>query len=99
MRELAQTFSYIVEYRGGTYCSQVKSNNLQDSLQSWFEKINEQKAEIKFLGEGTLKEIADSIRKEEYKPVVLQGLKNVWFIHIPTRQGGLNISIVQTDIS
>ena len=98
-RELTQAFSYIVEFRGGTYCTQVESKNLKDSLQLWLERINEQKKEIKFLGDGTLKEIATIIEDEDYKPVMLQGLKNIWFMHVPTTKGSLHVNIVKTDVS
>jgi hypothetical protein len=96
---LAQTFSYIVEFGGGTYCSQVTAKDLKNSLQSWLEKINEQKAEIKFLGDGTLKEIAAIVGDEDYQPVLLKGLKNIWFMHVPTKKGGLHVNIVKTDVS
>lgn len=62
-------------------------------------KINEQKAEIKFLGDATLKEIASVIADEDYQPVMLKGLKNIWFMHVPTTQGGLHLNIVKTDVS
>ena len=96
---MTHTFSYIVEFRGGTYCSQVTSKDLKNSLQSWLTKLNAQKAEIKFLGDGTLKEIAAIIADEDYQPTLLQGLKNIWFMYVPTAQGGLHINIVKTDIS
>jgi hypothetical protein len=98
-RELTHTFSYIVEFRGGTYCCQVTSKDLKNSLQSWLTKIKEQKEEIKFLGDGTLKEIAAIVEGDDYQPVMLKGLKNIWFMHIPTAQGGLHINVVKTDIS
>jgi hypothetical protein len=77
----------------------VTSKDLKNSLQSWLTKINEQKEEIKFLGDGTLKEIAAIIVDEDFQPVMLKGLKNIWFIHVPTLQGGLHVNIVKTDIS
>jgi len=77
----------------------VTSKDLKSSLQSWLAKISEQKAEIKFLGEGTLKEIANIIADEDYQPVMLKGLRNIWFMHVPTAQGGLHVNIIKTDIS
>jgi len=96
---LTYTFSYIVEFRGGTYCSQVTSKDLKNSLQSWLAKINEQKAGIKFLENGALKEIEKIIADDDYRPIMLNGLKNIWFMHIPTTQGDLRLNIVKTDIS
>ena len=77
----------------------MTSKDLKNSLQAWLKKINEQKEEIKFLGDETLKEIATKIADEDYQPVLLKGLTNIWFMHVPTTQGALHLNIVKTDIS
>ena len=96
---MAYTFSYILEFRGGTYCLQVKSPDLKGSIVLWLSKIRDQKSEVKYLDENTLKEIARIIENADYRPIKLQGLKNIWFMHIPTQKGALNINIIQTDVS
>ena len=88
-----------MEFKGGTYCSQVVSKDVKESLQFWLSTIREQKSEIKYLGEKIWEEIANVIKDEDYQPVMLQGLKNIWCMHIPTRKGSININIVQTDVS
>ena len=77
----------------------MTSKDLKNSLQAWLKKINEQREEIKFLGDRTLKEIADIIADDDYEPVMLKGLRNIWFMHVPTSQGGLHVNIVKTDVS
>lgn len=44
MNELeSHIFTYVVEFRGGTYCTQVKSENIENSVFKWLEKIKEEK--------------------------------------------------------
>jgi hypothetical protein len=93
------TFSYITEFREGTYCAQVEAENLDGSLQEWLTVIKEQKGEMKHLGDSTIEEIAEAIEMENYQPVALSGLKNIWYMHISTRQGSFDINIVKTDVS
>ncbi len=93
------TYSYIVEFRGGTYCCQVEAEDFKASLQGWLTKINDEKSEIKYLGNKTLEEIANQMKDEDAQPVLLNGLKNIWYTSLSTSQGILYMYIVQTDIS
>jgi hypothetical protein len=99
MERLESTFSYIVDFRGGTYCTQVKAEDLQKSLQAWLDSIKKEKTKIQHLGEKTLEEIATILEDEDYQPVLLRGLKNIWFMHVPTKKGSLSVNIVLTDVS
>ncbi len=96
---MAHTFSYIVEFRGGTYCSQVQAEDLNGSLQNWLARIGDEQAEIRHLDEKTLEEVANIVKNEDEIPIMLRGLKNIWFMYIPTSKGAFNINIVQTDLS
>jgi hypothetical protein len=95
---LTHTFSYIAEFKGGTYCSQVEAKDLRESLQYWLDKMEEQKAEIRHFDERTLNEIAIFIKDEDHQPVMLRGLKNIWFMHLPAVTGAIHVNIVKTDV-
>lgn len=93
------TFTFVVEFRGGTYCSQVQAKNLDMATVAWIEKLKTEKFEIKLLGHKTINEIIVRIKDKDCKPVQLADLVNVWFNSIPTKQGNLFINIIQTDTS
>jgi hypothetical protein len=61
--------------------------------------MGEQKAEIEHLDEGTLNELASFIEEEDHRPVMLQGLKKIWFMHLPAKKGAIHVNIVKTDVS
>lgn len=33
------TYSFIVDFRGGTYCTQVQAEDLNKALRAWTEKL------------------------------------------------------------
>lgn len=43
------TYSFIMDFRGGTYCSQVRANSTEAALREWLKLIRAQQDEIKFL--------------------------------------------------
>jgi hypothetical protein len=96
---LKKIFTYVVEFRGGTYCSQVLSKNVIDSLNKWIISFESQKAEIAFLGDKTISELKVIITESENKPVELTGLKNIWYMPIYTKVGCFSINIIQTEIT
>lgn len=96
---MKNTFSYIVEFRGGIYCSQVIANSLEDSLIAWVDEIEMRKSKIQYLGAKTIEEITAIINDEEYRPVLLEGLHNIWCMFFSTKKGKFNIHIIQTDVS
>ena len=91
------SFTYIIEFRGGTYCSQVKAGNVNESIAVWIEKLKSELPEIPYLGKKTVKEVELLAMEEDHKPVLLNGLENAWYISYLTKQGFLRGNIVQTD--
>lgn len=91
------TFTFVVEFRGGTYCSQVKAKNIGKSIIAWAEKLKSEKSEIQYLGNKTIDEIIILTQDNNYKPVPLNKLKNVWYVNYLTKQGFCSINIIQTD--
>ena len=92
------TFTFIVDFRGGKYCTQVQAENVNDSVFAWINKIREEKAEIKYLGEKVIEDLMRESADEDYQPVLLNGLNNIWHTLYSTKQGIFSISIVKTTI-
>ena len=91
------TFTFIVNFRGGTYCTQVQSKNVYASIPEWIRKIKQEKTQIKYLGEITIAELEIESKNIDEIPIALFGLDNIWFAHYTTRKGSFHINIVKTD--
>lgn len=93
------TYTFVVEFRGGTYCSQVQAINVEDAIVAWIEKLRADKSEIKQLGDKTIDKIIVFIKDKDHQPIPLTSLVNSWFTHYPTNQGSFSVNIIQTDTS
>jgi hypothetical protein len=90
-------YTYIMEFRGGTYVTQVKSDSLQDSILAWTFQIEKEIDGIMYLGIKTVFEIREMISSGNIEePSLLTGLKNVWYLGIYAKIGVLRINIVKT---
>jgi hypothetical protein len=99
MKKIATTmfYTYIMEFRGGTYVSQVKADSLKDSILAWILEIEKVIDGIMYLGIKTVFEIKEMFSNDKIEePSLLTGLKNVWYLGIYTRVGVLRINIVNT---
>ena len=74
------------------------SKDLETSLDEWYKKIKTERSEIKYLGEKTVLEISNIIRSKDHSPVLLDGLRNIWYMYLPTKKGSMHMTIVQTDV-
>lgn len=86
-----------MEFRGGTYVTQVKADSLNDSILAWTLQIEKEIDGIMYLGIKTVFEIREFISNGKIEePSLLTGLKNVWYLGIYTKIGVLRINIVKT---
>lgn len=90
-------YTFIAEFRNGTYCSQIDADNIIQATKSWIEKLKTEKKEIKFLGDSIIKQLEILSDNEFYEPKNMNLLKNVWFQHFPTTKGSFFINIVKTE--
>lgn len=88
-----------MEFRGGTYTTQVKSISLHDSMNEWIKKIKEELGQIDQIGTKTIEEIKEQLKNKDSdeKPFLLNGLKNVWYFTISTKQGFGTVHIIKTE--
>jgi hypothetical protein len=92
------TYTFVANFRGGTYCAQVKASDVNESVLRWIELINANKSQIKYLGDKVIGDLKGEAANEDFRPVALEGLEKIWFVIYGTRKGSFHINIIQTDI-
>lgn len=92
------TFTFIVNFRGGTYCTQVHASEVVKSIHKWIEQITKEKDQIQYLGDKIIEELKKEAGNVDNKPVPLNELKNIWFTKYTTKKGSFHINIIQTDL-
>ena len=71
---ICQLFTMFLEYKGGTYLSQISSRSLDSALTSWPSKLNEQDLNIWQLTRDDVVALAKSDRVE------VNGLRSVFCV-------------------
>ncbi|VXB79680.1 conserved hypothetical protein [Flavobacterium sp. 9AF] len=94
--EKLELYTYILEFRGGTYSTQVYAENLSISIEKWLEKLIEEKNEIKYLGNTTIINLKSQIKNKQESPTSLKGLKNIWYFRLNFKQGVFSVNIIKT---
>jgi hypothetical protein len=72
-------YTVVMEYRGGTYVSQVNAGNVVEALREWALALDT--GAIKWLGPARKRELLKTIDEEPswaIEPVKLDGLVNAW---------------------
>ena len=92
------TFTFIVNFRGGTYCTQVHASDVTKSVLKWIEQITKEQNQIQYLGDKIFDELKKEAGDENNELVPLKALKNIWYTNYTTKQGTFHINIVQTDL-
>ena len=90
-------FTIIAEFRGGTYCSQVYSEDVYSAQKEWIKCLERDKKEIKFLGDKIILELILMLNDEDYKPIELSTLKNIWCSNFSTSKGVFSVNIVKAN--
>jgi hypothetical protein len=85
-------YTFITEFRGGTYISQIKGPNLNTAMVLWSESLDV--AEIKFLGEKGKSELRTELKNES--PTKVRGVENVWFFCLRIKPGLLMVNVIKT---
>jgi hypothetical protein len=86
-------YTFILDYIGGTYISQVKARNLTKAVSKWPDGLVID--EIKGLGPNTISLL--KLRLTEDRPVPLSGLINAWCMSTIIRGRLVLIHIVETE--
>ena len=88
-------YTFITEFRGGTYISQVKEINVNAAMILWSKSLD--LSQIKFLGEKGKLELQAELNNES--PTKLEGVENVWFFCLRIKPGLLMVNVIKTSES
>ena len=84
-------FTFIAEYKKGTYISQYESSNLMEALVIWADNLD-----IQFFTEKVKTKIQEKVRDNFYSPVSIEKVDNVWCSSYVIFRSLLLLNIVET---
>jgi len=82
-----------MEYEGGTYISQIESDNELNAMHAWINRL--QVDEINGFTQKDKQFIIESGFIGE-EPILLKGMKNIWHFLVDTEKGFGYINFVKT---
>lgn len=86
-KEIDKIYTFIAEYRGGTYISQCKSSSLELAIKIWVEE----KSKI-FLDDIRYNKLLNIYENEE--PVRIKEINNVWCCYYVLNRSPVLLNIV-----
>jgi hypothetical protein len=78
-----QLFTFILDFNGGTYISQVQANNVTHAMDGWLHELNLD--EIYGLTNRSKGLFRACFTESESEPVPVNEVVNVWFAHTLVR--------------
>ena len=84
-------FTFIAEYKKGTYISQYESSNLMEALVIWADNLD-----IQFFTEKVKAKIQEKVRDNFYSPGSIEKVDNVWCSSYVIFRSLLLLNIVET---
>lgn len=92
--QLETLYTIVMEYRGGTYVSQVTARNVFGALRAWAVALNVDA--VAGLGPRRKAELIDQIEDQLAAPVALDGVINGWCASAVTSGGLVLVNIIET---
>jgi hypothetical protein len=86
-------FTVILEYKGGTYISQVSGESPRSSLSVWVSTLRDR--DLKEWG-TTIAELKEIVESDQ--PVAVAGCRGVWCVSGSAMGGLALINIIATDV-
>lgn len=83
-------YTFVFEFKGGTYLSQVSAKSIGEAIRCWAEEINID--EIKFMGHASKNELINL--SDSLEPILINGMDNVWCVSGLLRSGFFMANIV-----
>lgn len=90
------TYTFITDYRGGTYVCQKEAEGLRPACLMWKEEIRSG-GYVRDLNMRAFSKAFDA-DIDELPPVPLDTLSNVWLFHLLIGDELLDVHIIQTDM-
>lgn len=95
------TFTFILDYRGGTYISQISADSIGQAILHWARNLPVN--EITHLGPKLKQRLIDGLESDGdniYGATPLQGVTNVWYVSVPLPYSlGTILNAVKTDLN
>ncbi len=88
------TYSFIMNYRGGTYIEQVEAESLHEATFVWAERVAAD-PEIEYLdGNNFRKTFEQEIG--EFPPGAIDGVQNIWHLFFYAGRNRMDVHIIKT---
>lgn len=84
-------FTFIAEFRNGTYISQYEASNLIEALFIWAENLD-----LQYFTSKVKNKIQEKAREEDFFPVPVKTVDNVWCSSYVIFRSLLLLNIVET---
>lgn len=84
-------YTFIAEYRGGTYISQYVAQTLKDALYMWAEKLD-----TEIFSTSKRNRILLEVNDPDQIPIPLKGLEKVWCSCYLSGESFLLLNIIET---
>jgi hypothetical protein len=91
------TFTFITEFRGGTYISQQKAEDVLEACLLWRKDL----AEGGYVAHLDVSAFNRTFERDfaEFPPLPIDTVDNVWVFHLPMGRYTLDAHVVQTDMA
>jgi len=86
-------YTFIMDYLGGTYISQVEASNNREAMNKWLRELKIEDIDM-FTREDQKNLIMNDFEDEE--PVLITGMKNVWNTNVRTQKGCGSVHFIKT---
>lgn len=88
-------YTFVMEFRGGTYISQVEAESLALAIEKWSNSVDTK--QIRHLGSIGKSTLIKKLQSED--PTPLQGLDDVWCLAASIKSGFTMINIIKCNCS
>ena len=88
-------YTFIMDYDGGTYVSQVKASSPIGAARKWAQSLDTRG--IEGIGEASKLQMINELNSEFEEPVALEGMSNIWFISFLLRGKLAMVNFVKTN--
>lgn len=93
-----KTYSFVINYDGGTFISQINAKSIEESISRWGEIELPIIVKLAKIDSNTIREIKSKLLKEE--PILIQNLKRIWCNDFGLKYNGyFSMTIIQSDIN
>jgi hypothetical protein len=89
-------YTFILEYRKGTYISQFMAETINDAMTKWASSIDHNTIPNFLVNDKKL--LMKEVKKEENIPMLIKNIANVWCFFFIVRRSSLLLNIVLTKV-